>query len=121
MKEIVLDSGVTVRDVTFKNRAIYMAGDLYLPVSWDASIDHPAIVVIHPGGGVKEQVAGLYAGQLAAKGFVALAFDASYQGKSGGEPRFKDEMLGDWKSDQKCSSKLTSPSWDGEKIQEEKL
>ena len=49
MKEIVLDSGVTVRDVTFKNRAIYMAGDLYLPVSWDASIDHPAIVVTHPG------------------------------------------------------------------------
>lgn len=44
--------------------------------------------MIHPGGGVKEQAAGLYVGKLAKVNFVAVAYDASHQGKSGGEPRF---------------------------------
>lgn len=71
-----------VRDVTFKNNGIDMAGNLYLPKNFSATTKYPAIVSVHPGGGVKEQTAGLYAQKLAEQGFVALAFDASHQGAS---------------------------------------
>ncbi|WP_440905658.1 alpha/beta hydrolase [Catenovulum sp. SX2] len=76
--------------VTFPNTNglnITMAGLLNLPTDFDQSKTYPAIVVSHPGGGVKEQTAGTYAKKLAEQGFVALAYDASYQGESGGEPR----------------------------------
>ncbi|MBB3181055.1 alpha/beta hydrolase [Variovorax sp. Sphag1AA] len=73
--------------VSFNNRAIVMAGNLYTPPNYDRSKRYPAIVVTHPWGGVKEQTAGLYAQKLAEKGFVTLAFDASHYGESGGEPR----------------------------------
>lgn len=83
-------SGVNVvgsRKVTFNNGAIKMAGNLYLPTNYDSTKKYPAIVVAHPWAGVKEQTFGLYAQQLARKGFITLAFDASHYGKSGGEPR----------------------------------
>lgn len=67
-----------------------LAADIYLPVDFDTSKRYPAIVVSHPGGGVKEQVAGTYAHDLSKAGFVTVAFDASYQGASGGEPRGVD-------------------------------
>src|SRR5688572_32547883 len=70
-----------------------MAGNLYLPAGFDKNKKYAAIVVVHPGGGVKEQTAGLYAQQLAENGFVALAFDASHQGASEGLPRFLDNPL----------------------------
>lgn len=73
--------------IAFNNGAIAMAGNLYLPPDYDSSRRYPAIVVAHPWGGVKEQTSGLYAQQLARKGFVTLAFDASHYGESGGEPR----------------------------------
>ncbi len=66
---------------------INMAGLLFFPNEFDESATYPAIVVSHPGGGVKEQTAGTYAKRLAAKGFVTLAYDASFQGESGGKPR----------------------------------
>lgn len=72
--------------VTFKNRyGITLAGDLYMPknISGKAS----AIAVSGPFGAVKEQSSGLYAQTLAERGFVTLAFDGSYTGESGGEPR----------------------------------
>lgn len=82
-----------MKSVTFKNRSIDMAGDLHLPPDFEAEKKYAALVCVHPGGGVKEQAIGLYARQLAAQGFVALAYDSSYQGASGGAPHFLDEPM----------------------------
>jgi uncharacterized protein len=86
-------SGTSMKHVRFMKRDIRMAGNLYLPAGFKASGTYPAIVVVHPGGGVKEQTAGLYAQNLAEQGFVTLAFDAAYQGESGGEPRLLDDPM----------------------------
>ena len=73
--------------VTFKNRyGITLAGDLYLPMD-RADRRLAALAVGGPFGAVKEQSSGLYAQTMAERGFVTLAFDGSYTGESGGEPR----------------------------------
>ena len=61
-----------------------LASVINFPPDFDASNQYAAIVVSHPGGGVKEQTAGLYAGKLAEYGFVTIAYDASFQGASTG-------------------------------------
>jgi len=66
---------------------ITIAAVMNFPQGLEESKKYPAVVVAHPGGGVKEQTAGLYARKLAENGFVTIAFDASYQGESAGEPR----------------------------------
>ncbi|WP_300909264.1 alpha/beta hydrolase [uncultured Desulfovibrio sp.] len=74
------------RKVTFQNRyGITLAGDLYIPRGAEGRL--AAIAVSGPFGAVKEQASGRYAQVMAERGFLTLAFDASYTGESGGEPR----------------------------------
>ena len=73
--------------VTFANRyGITLAADMYVPKNADGK--RPAIAVCGPFGAVKEQAAGLYAQTMAERGFLTVAFDPSYTGESGGEPRY---------------------------------
>jgi membrane protein len=85
-KTFKLDNSVAHQKVQFKNRyGITVVGDLYLPKN--ASGKLPAIVLSGPFGAVKEQSSGLHAHEMAKRGFVALAFDPSFTGESGGEVR----------------------------------
>ena len=78
---------VNHRKVTFVNRyGITLAADLYEPKSYKGKL--PAIAVSGPFGAVKEQSSGLYAQQMAERGFLTIAFDPSFTGESGGTPRF---------------------------------
>ena len=82
-----IDPKIEMKKVRFKNRfGIELAGDLYLPED-HTDTKKPAIIISGPFGAVKEQASGLYAQQMAAFGFVALAFDPSFGGESGGEVR----------------------------------
>jgi len=74
-----------------KQTGIEVAANVYTPANFDPSKKYPAIVVARPSGGVKEQVAGLYAQKLAEQGYLTIAFDAAYQGASGGAPRYTDK------------------------------
>src|SRR5918994_2903116 len=84
---------VAVSNVEFKKNDITLAGNVYYPKGFDRNQKYAAIVVVHPGGGVKEQTVGLYARKLAEEVFVTLAFDAAHQGASGGLPRFVDDPM----------------------------
>jgi fermentation-respiration switch protein FrsA (DUF1100 family) len=76
------------KKVSYPNRyGITVAADLYLPKNIDKSKKYAAIIVGTPYGGVKEQGAGIYAQTMAERGFVAIAFDESFNGESSGEPR----------------------------------
>ncbi|MED4402562.1 alpha/beta hydrolase [Metabacillus fastidiosus] len=83
-----LSDKVTRKSVSYKNRfGIKIAADLYLPKEFDESKKHAAVIIGAPYGGVKEQGSGIYAQNMAERGFVALAFDPSFNGYSSGEPR----------------------------------
>lgn len=73
--------------VTFRNRyGITLVADMYIPKNAEGKL--PAIAVSGPFGAVKEQSSGLYAQTLAERGFLTIAFDPSYTGESGGQPRY---------------------------------
>ncbi|MGA5319130.1 alpha/beta hydrolase [Streptomyces seoulensis] len=77
-----------IEHVEIKALAWNLAADIHFPPGFDASRTHPAIVSVHPIGSCKEQTSGnVYGKALAEQGFVVVAFDASFQGASGGEPR----------------------------------
>jgi fermentation-respiration switch protein FrsA (DUF1100 family) len=81
-----------VKTVTYQNLGWETAADIYLPPGFDDTKRYPAIVSTHPIGSCKEQTAGnVYAKGLAEEGFVVLVHDASFQGASGGTPRFIED------------------------------
>jgi len=82
---------VNIHPVTYKLNGLDIAANVYTPANYDAAKKYPVVVVAHPNGGVKEQVAGLYAQRLADQGYITIAADAAYQGASGGEPRNVDK------------------------------
>ena len=83
-----LSDNVMLENVAYKNRyGITLAAHLYLPITIDKSKQYPALVIGPPYGGVKEQGPGVYANELAQRGFVVVAFDPSFNGESGGDPR----------------------------------
>lgn len=87
-----MPSKTTFKRVTFQNKiGINLVGNVHYPSGFDSSKKYPAIVTIGPAGASKEQAAGLYAKKLAEQGFVTIAFDSSYQGESGGLPRFRED------------------------------
>ena len=82
---------VNIRPITYDLNGLKIAANVYTPAGYDATKTYPALVVAHPNGGVKEQVAGLYSQRMAEQGYICLAFDAAYQGASEGEPRNTDK------------------------------
>jgi fermentation-respiration switch protein FrsA (DUF1100 family) len=80
-----------VKAVSFTNKAVEIAGHLHPPDDFRDDKSYPALVGVHPAGGVKEQTIGLYAKRLAAHGFIVLVYDSSSQGESGGKPRLLED------------------------------
>jgi len=82
---------VNIQPITYRLHGLKISANVYLPAGYDVAKSYPALVVAHPNGGVKEQVAGLYSQRMAEAGYICLAFDAAYQGASEGEPRNTDK------------------------------
>lgn len=82
---------VNIHPVSYKIKDINIVANVYTPANFDSTKKYPTIVIAHPNGGVKEQVAGLYAQRLADQGYITITADAAYQGGSGGTPRNIDK------------------------------
>ncbi|KAJ5991690.1 hypothetical protein N7451_007414 [Penicillium sp. IBT 35674x] len=76
-------------EVSIKKGTFSLAGLLYKPVGQSGKT--PGLVIVHPGGGVKEQTAGTYAKKLCDAGFTTIVYDAAFQGASGGEPHYLED------------------------------
>ncbi len=82
---------VNIHPVIYQLDGLDIVANVYTPANYDRQKKYPAIVVAHPNGGVKEQVAGLYAQRLAELGYITITADAAFQGGSGGAPRNVDK------------------------------
>lgn len=82
---------VKIQKVSYTVDGLKAVANVYTPAGYKKDGSYAAIVVAHPNGGSKDQVAGLFAQRLAEAGYVTLAFDARYNGESAGEPRFTDK------------------------------
>lgn len=81
---------VNIHPTSYILNGLKIAANVYTPANYDPKKSYPALTVAHPNGGVKEQVAGLFAQKLAENGYIAITADASYQGGSEGQPRMVD-------------------------------
>lgn len=82
----------TIKTVSIPNIAWKIAADIHFPPNFDENKEYPAVVSAHPIGSCKEQTSGnIYGKAIAEAGFVVVTFDASFQGASGGEPRFIED------------------------------
>ncbi|WP_261338387.1 alpha/beta hydrolase [Rhizobium leguminosarum] len=84
-------AGIETRSVSFQNDGVTLAGMLYLPADYKAGEKRPGVLVTGAWTSIKEQMSGLYAEEMAERGFVALAFDFRGWGQSGGNIRFKED------------------------------
>jgi fermentation-respiration switch protein FrsA (DUF1100 family) len=84
---------VNIHPVRYDLNGLNIEANVYTPANYDPQKQYAAIVVAHPNGGVKEQVAGLYAQHLAERGYITIAADAAYQGESAGQPRSVDQPV----------------------------
>ena len=84
---------VNIHPIIYDLNGIKVSANVYTPSGYDKASgkQYPALVVAHPNGGIKEQVAGLYAQRMAEQGYITIAADASFQGASGGFPRNVDK------------------------------
>jgi fermentation-respiration switch protein FrsA (DUF1100 family) len=82
---------INIHPITYKLNGLDISANIYTPANYDSTKKYPAVVIAHPNGGVKEQVAGLYAQHLTQLGYVTITADAAYQGASGGQPRNVDK------------------------------
>lgn len=84
---------VNIHPVHYDLAGLRIVANVYTPANYDPGQRYAALVVAHPNGGVKEQVAGLYAQHLAERGYITITADAAYQGGSGGLPRSVDQPV----------------------------
>ena len=84
---------VNIHRITYDLNGLKIVANVYTPAGYEVSRSYPALVVAHPNGGCKEQVAGLYSQRMAEQGYICLAFDAAYQGGSEGEPASRIEDI----------------------------
>ena len=82
---------VNIHPVNYLVSGVKVSANVYTPAGYAANKQYSTVVVAHPNGGVKEQVAGLYAQRLAENGYITIAADAAYQGASEGSPRSTDK------------------------------
>ena len=106
-----------MKKVTFKSEGIDLVGNLYYPNNYDEGKQYPSIIVSGSWTTVKEQMSGLYARKFSDNGFIALAYDPTNYGESGGEPRFYENTSAKIQDIKNAVSYLHSlPEVNGDKI-----